>query len=296
MCNCSTSDLATKGDGVVPFSLCCTRMQFAIFFRALVHFRATENCSWLPAACCTFCWIWLQTPNTNLCIHLDSTRSALCRRRAIKFVWAYVSGKKQRTKKCKWWGKVSAWVKGRPGVKSDSPILHTHKPASARGSGVYLLEAAHEVVANWRSGQVGCAGAPANIEKVVRAEHGVVFLSVPCGGQNPVHWYGHLETEHRERTRYTQKAFDTALWFPFSSSSSSSSLWDFPIYFLIPIFMSVLVVFFLVCSLLFCPLGLVEKAASLYNSNILVSKLVDCQHHSVTVLVLLLLQSKTKIL
>lgn len=50
-----------------------------------------------------------------------------------------------------------------------SHILHTHKPRSAQGSGVYLLEAAHEVVANWRSGQVGCARAPSDIEKVIRA-------------------------------------------------------------------------------------------------------------------------------
>lgn len=55
------------------------------------------------------------------------------------------------------------------------------------GSGAYLLEAAHKVVANWRSGQVGCARAPANVEEVIRAQHSVVLLSVPCGGENPIH-------------------------------------------------------------------------------------------------------------
>lgn len=34
---------------------------------------------------------------------------------------------------------------------------------------VYLLQAAHEVVANGRSGQVGCARASSDIEKVIRA-------------------------------------------------------------------------------------------------------------------------------
>lgn len=163
-------------------------------------------------------------PNRNLCIHLDDTGSAVCGRCTIKFVWAYVSRKKQRREKCSWWGEVSEWVKGRPRVKSDSHILHTHEPASTWGSGVYLLEAAHKVVANWRSGQVGCARAPANIEEVIGAEHSVVFLGVTCGSQNPIHWYGHLDTKHRERTHYTQTELQHCTLVPFSPSSSSS-LW-----------------------------------------------------------------------
>lgn len=63
------------------------------------------------------------------------------------------------------------WVEG-PALASwgeAAHILYTHQPQSAHKSGVYLLEAAHEVVANWRSGQVSCARTPSNIEKVVRA-------------------------------------------------------------------------------------------------------------------------------
>lgn len=41
------------------------------------------------------------------------------------------------------------------------PTVHT--------STAYLLQAAHEVVANWRSRQVSCTRAPTNIEKVIRA-------------------------------------------------------------------------------------------------------------------------------
>lgn len=33
----------------------------------------------------------------------------------------------------------------------------------------YLSEAAHEIVANWRSGQVRSAGAPAHVEKIIGA-------------------------------------------------------------------------------------------------------------------------------
>lgn len=52
---------------------------------------------------------------------------------------------------------------------------------------LYLLETAHEVVADWRSRQVSSAGASTNIEEVIRAQHGVVFLGVAGGGQNPIH-------------------------------------------------------------------------------------------------------------
>lgn len=57
---------------------------------------------------------------------------------------------------------------------------------------LHLLETTHEVVADWRSRQVSGAGAPTNIEEVVGAQHGVVFLGVTCGGQNPIHRYCHL--------------------------------------------------------------------------------------------------------
>lgn len=56
-----------------------------------------------------------------------------------------------------------------------------------KGSVVYLLEAAHEVVADWRSRQVSSTGAPTHIEEVIGAQHGVVFLGVTCGGQDSIH-------------------------------------------------------------------------------------------------------------
>lgn len=56
-----------------------------------------------------------------------------------------------------------------PKVKPVISCTPTSLRVSARRSDVYLLEAAHEVVANWRSRQVSCARTPSNIEKVVRA-------------------------------------------------------------------------------------------------------------------------------
>ena len=52
---------------------------------------------------------------------------------------------------------------------------------------LYLLETTHEVIADWRSRQVSSAGASTDIEEVIRAQHGVVFLGVTRGGQNPIH-------------------------------------------------------------------------------------------------------------
>lgn len=57
---------------------------------------------------------------------------------------------------------------------------------------LYLFEAAHEIVANWRSRQVRRAGAPAHVEEVVGAQHGVVLLSVAGGGEDAVHGDCHL--------------------------------------------------------------------------------------------------------
>lgn len=71
-------------------------------------------------------------------------------------------------------------------VSQSHPRTPTRLRVHGR-SGAYLLEAAHKVVANWRSGQVGCARAPANVEEVIRAEHSIVLLRVPCGGENPIH-------------------------------------------------------------------------------------------------------------
>lgn len=63
----------------------------------------------------------------------------------------------------------------------------------------YLFQAAHEVVADRRSRQVGRARAPPDVEKVVRAQHGVVLLRVTCGGQDPVHGYRHLDDKAEEK-------------------------------------------------------------------------------------------------
>lgn len=56
----------------------------------------------------------------------------------------------------------------------------------------YLFEAAHEIVANWRSRQVCCAGAPSHIEKIIGAQHGVVFLGVASSGEDPINGDSHL--------------------------------------------------------------------------------------------------------
>lgn len=56
----------------------------------------------------------------------------------------------------------------------------------------YLFEAAHEIVANWRSRQVCSAGAPTHVEEIVGAQHGVVFLGVASGGEDPINGDSHL--------------------------------------------------------------------------------------------------------
>ena len=68
----------------------------------------------------------------------------------------------------------------------------------------HLFKTAHEVIADWRAGQVSCAGAPSHIEEVVRAQHGVVLLGVACGGQDAVHRDGHLHNKAQGKdTLYT---------------------------------------------------------------------------------------------
>lgn len=59
----------------------------------------------------------------------------------------------------------------------------------------YLLEAAHKVVANRRSWQVGSAGAAPDVEKVIGAKHGVVLLCISSGGENPIHGYSNLDNK-----------------------------------------------------------------------------------------------------
>lgn len=60
---------------------------------------------------------------------------------------------------------------------------------------LYLFQASHKVVANRGSGQICSAGTPPNIEKVIRAQHGVVLLSISSGGQNSIHGYCYLDNK-----------------------------------------------------------------------------------------------------
>ena len=59
----------------------------------------------------------------------------------------------------------------------------------------YLFETAHKVVTDWWPWKVCCAGTASNIEKVIRPQHGVIFLRVARCGKNPIHWYCHLDNK-----------------------------------------------------------------------------------------------------
>ena len=69
----------------------------------------------------------------------------------------------------------------------------TAPPSGERWGAAHLLQAAHEVVADGGAGQVSRAGAPAHVEEVVGAQHGVVLLGVARGGQDAVHQDGDLQ-------------------------------------------------------------------------------------------------------
>ena len=56
----------------------------------------------------------------------------------------------------------------------------------------HLFQAAHKVVADRRAGQVSGAWTASHVEEVIRAQHGVVLLSVARGGENAIHRYRHL--------------------------------------------------------------------------------------------------------
>lgn len=51
----------------------------------------------------------------------------------------------------------------------------------------YVFQAAHEVVADWRSWKVSSVGTSTDVEEIVRAQHGIVLLCVTSGGQNAIH-------------------------------------------------------------------------------------------------------------
>lgn len=68
----------------------------------------------------------------------------------------------------------------------------------------HLFEAAHEIIADGRAGQVSGAGAAPHVEEVVGAQHGVVLLGVAGGGQDAVHRDGHLHNKAQGKdTLYT---------------------------------------------------------------------------------------------
>lgn len=83
----------------------------------------------------------------------------------------------------------------RPFLDSGSVTVNTH-----------IFKAAHEVVADWWSWQVGRIGAPSDVEEVIRAQHGVVFLSVTSGGQYTIHWDGHLLWAQAQQRQIKRKA------------------------------------------------------------------------------------------
>lgn len=73
-----------------------------------------------------------------------------------------------------------------PPQSSSCSVIRAHAGHS------YLFQAAHEVVANRWPRKVGSAGASAHVEEIIRAQHGVVFLRVAGGGEDPIDGDGHL--------------------------------------------------------------------------------------------------------
>ena len=76
-----------------------------------------------------------------------------------------------------------------------------------RSSCTHIFQAAHKVVADWGAWQVSCVQAAPYVEEIIRAQHGVVLLSIASGGKNPIHQDRHLEDpcweyEERKMTRH----------------------------------------------------------------------------------------------
>lgn len=70
--------------------------------------------------------------------------------------------------------------------------LKTNAQFKSQPRQTYVFKAAHEVVADWWSWKVSRVRAPTDVEEIVWAQHGIVLLCVTSGGQNAIHWYGHL--------------------------------------------------------------------------------------------------------
>lgn len=65
----------------------------------------------------------------------------------------------------------------------------------------HVFQAAHEVVADRRSGQIRRVRASTDIEEVIGSQHGVILLRVTGGGQNTIHRYSDLKVGAREKER-----------------------------------------------------------------------------------------------
>lgn len=76
----------------------------------------------------------------------------------------------------------------------------------------HLFQAAHEIIADGRSRQVGSAWASPHIEEIIWAQHSVVLLSVPCGGQYTIHRYSHLLNDDNIERQQISNSFKDALF------------------------------------------------------------------------------------
>lgn len=92
---------------------------------------------------------------------------------------------------------------------------------------LYLFKAAHEVVADGWAWQVRGTWASAHVEEVVRAQHGVVLLSVACRGKDAIHRDCHLAEGHRDKKKSQQWLYSPIKlrWHPLPVESLSLRFW-----------------------------------------------------------------------
>lgn len=72
----------------------------------------------------------------------------------------------------------------------------------------HLFQAAHEIIADGRSRQVGSAWASPHIEEIIWAQHSVILLSVSCGGQYTIHWYSNLLNDDNIKRQQIRNSFE----------------------------------------------------------------------------------------
>jgi len=68
-----------------------------------------------------------------------------------------------------------------------------------RSGCTHIFQTAQEVVADRGAWQVGRVQTASDVEEIIGAQHGVVLLSVACGGENPIHQDCHLEEPQQEQ-------------------------------------------------------------------------------------------------